>query len=162
MSPNYNNNICKVIFEENWYSYDFAKPRGITPYSSRLEWNRTFITAINRMCNKIVLETESDSSISEDFCAILSDMSICNILGNQLYYHMIDEMINITNIRDFELCPVGKLRGYLEINITSKSVFKKGRSLILEKRNMKSLSGEFLLLWSKKSKKGGIINIRNE
>ena len=162
MNPNYNNNICKVLFEEEWFSYDFAKPRGITPYTSRLDWNNTFITAINRMCNKIVFETESNSPIFEDFCAILSDMSICDILGNQLYHNKTTKVFDTINVRDVELYPIGKLRGYLEINITYKSIFKKGRSLILEKSNMKGLSGDFLLLWSEKTKKGGIINIVNE
>ena len=162
MNPNYNNSICKILFQEEWYSYDFAQPRGITPYASRLEWNNTFITTINRLYAKLAFEIESNSPISEDFCAILSDMSICDTLGNQLYYNKPDEMFDVINLGGVELCPIGKLRGYLEINITPKSVFKKSRGLILEKSNMKGLSGEFLLLWSKKSKKGGIINIRNE
>ena len=162
MNPNYKNNICKVLFEEEWFSYDFAKPRGITPYTSRLDWNNTFITAINRMCNKIVLETQYDIPIFQDVCAILSDVSICDILGNQLYHSETTKVFDTINVRGVELYPVGKLRGHLEINITHKSIFKKGRSLILEKSNMKDLSGEFLLLWSEKHKKGGIINIRNE
>ena len=162
MNPNYKNNICKVLFEEEWFSYDFAKPRGITPYTSRLDWNNTFITAINRMCNKIVLETQYDIPIFQDVCAILSDVSICDILGNQLYHSETTKAFDTINVRGVELYPVGKLRGHLEINITHKSIFKKGRSLILEKSNMKGLSGEFLLLWSEKHKKGGIINIRNE
>jgi len=162
MNPSYNNSICKILFQEEWYSYDFAQPRGITPYASRREWNNTFITTINRLYAKLAFETESNIPISKDFCAILSDMSICDTLGNQFYYNKSDEMFNVANVGDIELYPIGKLRGFLDIILTSQRIFKKGRGLILEKNNMKGLPDEFLLLWCKKSKKGGIINIRNE
>ena len=159
MSPNYKNNICKVLFEESWYSYDFAQPRyNITPYASRLEWNRTFITTINRLYFRIA----SDTDYRHDVSAISSSMFICEILGNQLYHNETKDMFHSTIVGDIELYPVGKVRGFLDINLTAQRIFKKGRGLILEKNNMRDLSDDFLLLWCKKTKKGGIINVRNE
>jgi len=158
MSPSYNNNICKVLFEENWYSYDFAQPRNITPYASRLEWNRTFMTTINRLYFRI----SSDTDFRPDVSAISSSMFICEILGNQFHFNESTKMFGSNNVGGVELYPVGKLRGFLDINLTGKCIFKKGRGLILEKNNMRGLSDDFLLLWCKKNKKGGIINVRNE
>jgi hypothetical protein len=158
MNPNYKNNICKVLFEESWYSYDFAQPRNITPYASRLEWNRTFMTTINRLYFRIA----SDTDYRHDVSAISSSMFICEILGNQLYHSETTKMLYSTNVGDIELYPVGKVRGFLDISLASQRIFKKGRGLMLEKNNMRNLSDDFLLLWCKKTKKGGIINIRNE
>jgi hypothetical protein len=155
MNPNYKNNICKVLFEESWYSYDFAQPRSVTPYVSRLEWNRTFLTTINRLYFRMA----SDTDFRCDVSAISSSMFICNeILGNQLYHET--TKLCSTNVGDIELYPVGKLRGFLDISLASQRIFKKGRGLMLEKNNMGGLSDDFLLLWCKKTKKGGIINIR--
>lgn len=158
MSPSYKNNICKVLFQEEWFSYDFAQPKDITPHVSRLEWNRTFMTTINRLYFRMTC----DSDYKHDVSAISSSMFICEILGNQLYYNETKDMFHSTNVGDNELYPIGKLRGFLDINLTAQRIFKKGRGLILEKNNMKDLSDDFLLLWCKKTKKGGIINIRNE
>lgn len=158
MNPNYKNNICKVLFQEEWFSYDFAQPKDITPHVSRLEWNKTFMTTINRLYFRMTC----DSDYKHDVSAISSSMFICEILGNQLYYNETTDMFHSTNVGDNELYPIGKLRGFLDINLTTQRIFKKGRGLILEKNNMKDLSDDFLLLWCKKTKKGGIINIRNE
>ena len=160
MSPSYNNNICKVLFEEEWFSYDF-KIKDINPnvHLSRLEWNRTFMTAINMLYFKIA----SDTNYKHDVSAISSSMFICEILGNKLYYYNETKDISFSsNYGDNQLFPIGKLKGFLDIHLTAQRIFKKGRGLILEKNNMRDLSDDFLLLWCKKNKKGGIINIRNE
>ena len=158
MSPNYKNNICKVLFQEEWFSYDFAQPRDITPHVSRLEWNRTFLTTINRLYFRIACDT----GYKHDVSAISSSMFICDILGNQFYYYETTDMFHYTSVGDNELYPIGKLKGFLDISLASQRIFKKGRGLMLEKNNMRDLSDDFLLLWCRKTKKGGIINVRNE
>ena len=156
MNPNYKNNICKVLFQEDWFSYDYGAPKGLTPHVSRFDWNKTFLTAINRLYLRIA----SDANYKHDISAIVSSQLICEFLGNQFYETT--GMFCSTNFADNELYPIGKLRGYLDINLTSKCIFKKGRGLILEKNNIRDLSDDFLLLWCRKTKKGGIINVRNE
>ena len=159
MNPNYKNNICKVLFQEEWFSYDFARPRDITPHVSRLEWNRTFLTTINRLYFRIVSDADYRCG---DISAISSSMFICEILGNQFCHNETTKMLCSTNVGDIELYPIGKVRGFLDISLASQRIFKKGRGLMLEKNNMRDLSDDFLLLWCRKTKKGGIINVRNE
>lgn len=160
MNPNYNNSLCKVIFEESWHSYNSEKAKNLNRegliFQSELGWNVGLMTTINRALARMSLP---ENAKKLNCILLLSEISIADMLDSSFAYGMID-YLNENNL----YYKLGNIRGYLSVGILLKEIFPRTnfRKLILEKSNMKAPSDRFLLLYCKNNNFGIIINLIDE
>jgi len=160
MNPNYNNSLCKIVFEESWHSYNSEKVQNLNRegliFQSELRWNIQLMTTINRVLARMSLEEKSKKL---NCILLLSEMSIVDMLDASLVYGILDSLNENSLYYKF-----GNIKGYLSVGVLLKEIFPKPnfRNLILEKSNMKALSDRFLLLYCKNNNFGIIINVVDE